>query len=107
MTKTIKGTISAWKDKKGFGFIKLEEEGDDIFIHITEIKNISRRPYIGDIIFFQIQYDQDGRPKGVNAKIKGMKAEGQQNTGILFRWGQIILLAILLATGWFLIKGYV
>jgi len=46
-----KGKLIKWNDKKGFGFIKPELGDRDIFIHISSLKNIPRKPMIGDIIF--------------------------------------------------------
>jgi len=43
-----KGTLVRWIGDKGFGFIK-PETGKDIFIHISALIGMSRKPIIGDV----------------------------------------------------------
>jgi cold shock CspA family protein len=68
-----KGQLKRWNDSKGFGFIGAEEEDSDIFIHISELKQMSRRPSIGDSITYQIQVQNDGKNRAINAHIEGVK----------------------------------
>ncbi len=69
----LKGKLIRWNDKKGFGFIKPNLGGRDIFIHISSLKTIPRKPIIGDIIFYQIHTDNNGKQRAVNSKIEGLK----------------------------------
>ncbi len=46
-----KGRLKSWNDEKGFGFIKRENGENDIFIHISALKSMSRKPVRGDVIF--------------------------------------------------------
>ncbi|MDN3706973.1 cold shock domain-containing protein [Myroides ceti] len=34
-----KGVVKFFNESKGFGFIKDEETGNDIFVHVTGLKN--------------------------------------------------------------------
>jgi uncharacterized membrane protein YsdA (DUF1294 family)/cold shock CspA family protein len=75
MSSLRKGTLTTWKDDKGFGFIKpLNTEGDEIFIHITGFRTgIERRPLPGDIISYQVTRDDNtGKLRAYNAHIKGI-----------------------------------
>jgi cold shock CspA family protein len=49
-----KGKLVRWVDDKGFGFIKPQSGEDDIFLHISALKGMSRKPVIGDVIHYQI-----------------------------------------------------
>jgi CspA family cold shock protein len=72
MTKRmIKGVLKTWKEDRGFGFIKPDAGGRDIFIHISALKEVSRRPITGDVIFYQITKDNRGKYKAINAHIEG------------------------------------
>lgn len=71
------GTLVRWNDSKGFGFIKTEQDSQDIFIHITELKHMKRRPVINDTIHFETETGSDGRNKAVNANIKGVDSNQQ------------------------------
>jgi cold shock CspA family protein len=44
-----KGKLVRWIDDKGFGFIKPESGKNDIFIHISALRGMSRKPVIGDV----------------------------------------------------------
>ena len=71
--KILKGQLKRWNTQKGFGFIKQEQSKEDIFMHISSLKGVGRSPREGDIIFYQIYEDNNGKKKAVNAKIDGIK----------------------------------
>ncbi len=75
--KMVKGVLKTWKEDRGFGFIKPDDGGKDIFMHISAIKGASRRPITGDVIYYQITKDNRGKFKAINAQI-----EGQDNIDI-------------------------
>jgi cold shock CspA family protein len=67
-----KGNLVRWFDEKGFGFIKPENGGNDIFIHISALKNMIRKPVIGDIILYETNVDTNGKLRAINALIEGV-----------------------------------
>ena len=67
-----KGKLQRWHDDKGFGFIKGDDGQNNIFVHISELKNMSRRPIVGDIINYRVVMDADGKHKAVDASIDGV-----------------------------------
>jgi len=68
----IKGTIKKWFDDKGYGFLSSEKEKNDLFVHISAFdKNLSRRPQVGDTVFFFIKRE-DGKSKAVDAVFEGV-----------------------------------
>lgn len=75
MAKTEKkGVLKTWKDDRGFGFIKQYDGSDDLFIHISALEGVKRRPYRGDIIFYQVENSANGKSKAINASIEGVEA---------------------------------
>jgi cold shock CspA family protein len=70
--KMVKGILKTWKEDRGFGFIKPDDGGKDIFIHISALKGVSRRPITGDVIYYQIAKDNRGKYKAINAQIEGV-----------------------------------
>ena len=55
-----KGTVKFYNESKGFGFIKNDETGQDIFVHASGlIDNISE----GDLV----SYDEAPGKRGMNA----------------------------------------
>lgn len=71
MNAVFKGRLERWNDNKGFGFIRPDIKGSDVFMHISALKNTTRRPVIGDVIHYQIDVENDGKCRAVNAKIEG------------------------------------
>jgi cold shock CspA family protein len=67
-----KGKLKRWNDEKGFGFIASENLREDIFIHISALRRMTRRPSIGDVITYQIHTDTHGKRRAVNARIAGV-----------------------------------
>ena len=55
-----KGTVKFFNNAKGFGFIKSEETGEDIFVHVTGVKEEIRE---NDAVMFDVA---EGK-KGLNA----------------------------------------
>jgi cold shock CspA family protein len=73
MTNELKkGKLKRWNDDKGFGFIAAADGKRDVFIHISALKRVGRRPRIGDVIVYQIHTDNFGKIRAVNARIEGV-----------------------------------
>ena len=67
-----KGLLKTWKTDKGFGFIKSDTLEHDTFIHISALKHMSRKPKVGDTIYFDVATQPDGKTKAVNCRIEGV-----------------------------------
>ncbi len=74
-----KGVLFTWRDEKGFGFILPENCGEDIFIHISAFGRISRRPKVGDIIYYHLKTTSSQKCKysAYNATIQGVKSHNR------------------------------
>ena len=72
-----KGVLFTWNDEKGFGFVLPENCGENIFIHISAFGKISRRPKVGDIIYYHLKKtsSKKGKYSAYNATIEGVKKE--------------------------------
>ena len=68
------GKLIIWKDSRGFGFIKPDEGGKKVFLHISLLQKLSRRPKVGDIILYEQIQDGDGKIRATKATIQGVKA---------------------------------
>jgi uncharacterized membrane protein YsdA (DUF1294 family)/cold shock CspA family protein len=67
------GRLTFWQDKRGFGFIKPVSGGRLIFLHISAVKDASRRPQVGDVIHYQLVITQDRKKRACNAFIEGAR----------------------------------
>lgn len=67
------GTVKFYNTQKGYGFIKPDEGGNDIFVHVTAVE----RSGIGSLvegmrISFETEPDKRGKgPKAVNLQQAG------------------------------------
>ncbi|MBE7214184.1 excalibur calcium-binding domain-containing protein [Shewanella benthica] len=68
-----RGTLVRWNDEKGFGFIEPDAaNGKDVFIHISALKQMARKPVVGDQMMYHTELQSDGRIKAVKANIEGV-----------------------------------
>lgn len=70
-----RGQLIKWKDDRGFGFIQPVDESQEIFLHISELKDATRRPQVGDTIYYHAVASQDGKISACNAFILGARSK--------------------------------
>jgi cold shock CspA family protein len=70
-----KGQLKWWHDDKGFGFITSSTLEHDTFIHISALKHMSRKPKVGDTIYFEVATQPDGKTKAVNCRVECILAQ--------------------------------
>jgi len=65
------GVVKFFNTEKGYGFIKPDDGGNDIFVHITAVEQAGLRSLSeGQKISFEIEPDKKGKgPKAVNLKL--------------------------------------
>jgi CspA family cold shock protein len=63
----VKGTIARWFDFKGYGFINVEGQEKDLFVHTSDVKGIPS-PQIGDSVEFEVM-ESDRGPRAVKVVI--------------------------------------
>lgn len=67
------GTLVAWKDDRGFGFIQPESGDKDVFIHVKAFQHVNYKPRIGDVVLYKTEIDDTGRIRATEAQVKGLK----------------------------------
>lgn len=60
-----RGTLKAWNDERGFGFIAPDEGGQDCFVHISVFPRDLPRPSVGESVVYAAEKDGDGRLRAV------------------------------------------
>lgn len=60
-----KGTVKFFNQTKGFGFIKIEGTGKEIFVHVSGLKDEIKE---NDNVIFEIKEGAKG-PTAVNVKL--------------------------------------
>lgn len=69
------GTIKAYNEDKGFGFIQVEEQRKDLFFHISALPHRQYAPKIGEKLKFSIVHDNNGRMRAENIVRLDIKIE--------------------------------
>ena len=64
------GSVKFFNPDKGFGFIKPDSGGPDIFVHVTAVESAGLRTLNeGQRVSFDVEADKKGKgPKAVNIK---------------------------------------
>ncbi|MBD9363531.1 cold shock domain-containing protein [Methylomonas fluvii] len=96
-TTILKGVLKTWKDDRGFGFIQPDNGDKDIFVHISSLKGMARRPVRGDVLFYEVARDTGGKLKAVNARIEGVAYEQKSAKPKLWLWLLALVLGLVSA----------
>jgi CspA family cold shock protein len=67
------GTVKFFNGERGYGFIKPDDGGRDVFVHITAVERAGLKTLMeGQRISFDVEPDKKGKgPKAVNLVITG------------------------------------
>ncbi|PKN40953.1 MAG: DUF1294 domain-containing protein [Deltaproteobacteria bacterium HGW-Deltaproteobacteria-18] len=65
------GRIVSWNEERGFGFVRPDDGGDDVFAHISAFRDRARRPYVDDTVNFLPGSDANGRRRAEQVVYSG------------------------------------
>lgn len=68
----MSGTVKFFNAERGYGFIKPDDGGRDVFVHITAVEHAGLKSLNeGQQIAYEVEPDKKGKgPKAVNLVIK-------------------------------------
>ncbi|MEH1794393.1 MULTISPECIES: DUF1294 domain-containing protein [unclassified Nostoc] len=75
-----KGQLIRWNDDRGFGFIQPDDGSQEVFLHITALKDVNCRPQIGDFICYQLTASKDGKVRAYNASIERVTSKSSSSS---------------------------
>ena len=62
------GVVTTWNDDRGFGFIRPDGGGHDVFLHFTAVPRGAARPYQGQHLTYELEQDEKGKTRAVHAE---------------------------------------
>ena len=64
------GTVKWFNTQKGYGFINPDEEGNDVFVHITAVQNSGLNELNeGQRVSYELEEQSNGRVAAVNLSL--------------------------------------
>ena len=106
----IEGTLTKWKDDRGFGFITPTQGGPEMFVHVSAFPRGGQRPRLGERLTFEIGTGKDGKKQAKNILCPTRPTERPYRLSEPMRhrnkpglFGRLIPLAFVIALG---VYGY-
>ncbi len=72
MADQQQGIIVNWNDDRGFGFIRPDEGGKELFFHISDVNNGGTRPRENLKVSYSASRDEKGRACAVDVSFHGL-----------------------------------
>lgn len=63
-----KGKITDWNTERGFGFVTPAGGGERVYVHVTAISDRRRAPAVGDMVTYDLKFDERKRPRAVGVR---------------------------------------
>lgn len=73
MAVRLTGVVMNWHDDRGFGFIKADDGGPDLFLHARSFNNGLERPHDGMAVTYESRTNSDGRLRAAHVVAAGEK----------------------------------
>ena len=70
----IHGTLTAWNDERGFGFIEPAQGGQEIFVHIKAFPSGLGRPAVGQLLSFEVEQTPNGKKRAQAVQVPAQSA---------------------------------
>lgn len=58
-------TLKKWNAERGFGSITADDDGQDIFVHISAFSRDGGQPQVGEAFGFEVEHDHNGKRRAV------------------------------------------
>lgn len=115
-TMRIHGNLKKWKDDRGFGFIAIPQQSNEIFVHISEFPKDGIRPTIGEPLSFEMKNDKNGKKRAIRIEREGTNASATQvNTtkestlawnNVYLKFGLIVFVVVaLMCAGYYVVSN--
>lgn len=101
MSSLTIGKIEQWNEDRGFGFIAPSGGGEDVFLHISAVRDDARRPMVGDAVRYELGRDDRGRAQARGVTFIGAPGAGTARKYPLdARAGVVAVFLVALVAAW-------
>ncbi|MBX3091189.1 MAG: cold shock and DUF1294 domain-containing protein [Cryobacterium sp.] len=69
----LSGVVANWHDERGFGFVKANNGGPDLFLHIKAFQNGGERPHDGMSVTYEAHVNREGQLRAERVVATGGK----------------------------------
>jgi uncharacterized membrane protein YsdA (DUF1294 family)/cold shock CspA family protein len=76
------GQLTEWNDERGFGFVKPDQGGSRVFVHIKDFSNRQVRPIGGELLTYEVTVDAQGRSRGTNVAFASVRAASSRSVSM-------------------------
>jgi len=73
------GKIIKWHDDKGYGFVRATSDSKDVFLHISDIRRLNKRPETNELVSYELMKDERGRFRATNVAYPTQSATVRSN----------------------------
>lgn len=107
----IHGNLKKWKDDRGFGFIAIPQQSNEIFVHISEFPKDGVRPTVGEPLSFEMKNDKNGKKRAIRIEREGTKVGDAEKlvlawNNIYLKFGLIIImLVVFVCAGYYFVSN--
>lgn len=75
----MQGKVIKWQDDKGFGMIEPVDGTPALFFHENFLLNATRRPRVGDSVFFVIAMNSEGKRRAERISLRNKPRQNKDN----------------------------
>lgn len=92
----FQGTLAKWNDERGFGFIKPDGGGKDVFVNIKSFQRASPRPSEGLRLEYLVEQAQDGRLRAaaVTSALSNSAKSGKESNNQGQPWPKLAVVTL-------------
>lgn len=67
----FEGTLKTWDEQRGFGYIAMHQDGQEVFVQFSAFPRDGHVPALGDTLTFEVQTSPEGKRRAMHVRRPG------------------------------------